>query len=238
MKIRIKKLLVLVIIMILFCDIINIISTNETKVVLAENNTSVSQYQNLTLEELTEKNNILLLDIEGNKDNISTLLSEVTKLSKEADNIANEQEKLAYKYEDIPLDTDLKNKILIESEKYNVDPDIMIGIYSIESQFVVDVDNSESTARGLGQILEGTAEWAYKEIYGENAVYNHKYAYDPMINIELTTYLIGYYHNIYCDENYYKTIIAYRGEENETYYNTLIAYANSLKERRNDTLIN
>jgi len=234
MKIRIKRLLVLLGIMLLVYDIVN---TNEFKVVLAENNNSVSQYQNLTFKKLTEKNNILMLDIEGNKDNISTLLSEVTELSKEADNIANEQEKLAYKYEDIPLDTNLKNKILIESEKYNVDPDIMIGIYSIESQFISDVDNSESTARGLGQILIDTAEWSYKELYGEDAVYNHNYAYDPMLNIEMTTYLIGYYHNLYNDENYYSTIKAYCGKEDTDYYNTLIEYANSLKERRNDTLI-
>ena len=204
---------------------------NRDVVVLADND-SVSQYQSYTDD--TEDNSILRLDIDVQKEQAQELLTKTKNLNSVANLVLDEQRKLAYKYEDIPLDTKILNKILIESEKNNIDPDVMISIYHTESRFDDSANNENSSARGLGQILISTGEWAYKEIYGEDSYYSHSYAYNAETNIEMSCYIIGYYHNLYNDNDYYQTITAYRGSESREYYDEIMKYANSLKSRRKE----
>ena len=148
-------------------------------------------------------------------------------LSQTSEMIEKEEMKIR-KYEAIPLNQDLKKFIVDVSEEYGVDPDVMFAIYYKETRFHTNLDNSQSTARGLGQILAGTAEWCYKQIYGSNAIYNHSYAYDPYLNVRMTTYYIKYLLGI--SGSYERAIQHYYGGPGkESYAKDVLNYCYSLK---------
>ncbi|MCM1531864.1 MAG: transglycosylase SLT domain-containing protein [Ruminococcus flavefaciens] len=77
-------------------------------------------------------------------------------------------------------------------ETWNVNPQVMWAIYDVESDFNPMADNSQSSARGLGQTLESTAVMIWEGVLGhEKGSYNHSMAYDPYVNIEISTCLLG-----------------------------------------------
>ncbi|MCM1230215.1 MAG: transglycosylase SLT domain-containing protein [Ruminococcus flavefaciens] len=77
-------------------------------------------------------------------------------------------------------------------ETWNVNPQLMWAIYDVESDFNPNDDSSLSSARGLGQTLESTATMIWENVLGHGkGSYNHQMAYDPYVNIEISTCLIG-----------------------------------------------
>ena len=140
-------------------------------------------------------------------------------------------ENIMYKYENVTLETRYLFKVLEECKKNNIDPDIMLAIFFKESRFDPLATNSVSDARGLGQLMSSTGRWLYGDIYGHPELYTHDMAYDANLNIEMATYLIGYYHNKYDDPTYKEALTHYAGAFNEEYYADMHAYANALKTR-------
>ncbi len=78
------------------------------------------------------------------------------------------------------------------SKTWNVNPQLMWAIYEVETDLDPRKDNSESSARGLGQVLASTGESIWEDVLGHGpGSYTHEMAYDPYVNIEITTCLLG-----------------------------------------------
>lgn len=104
----------------------------------------------------------------------------------------------------------------------NVNPHLMWAIYEVESGWRSKCDSSSgSSARGLGQVLESTARRIWEVGLGHGkGTYNHSMAYDPYVNIEITTYYIG--ENL-AQNSMRDTIAIYRGKDIQSYYDAVIA---------------
>lgn len=78
------------------------------------------------------------------------------------------------------------------AKTWNVNPQLMWAIYEVESDLNPKTDNAKSSARGLGQVLESTAKEIWEDVLGHGpGSYKHTMAYDPYVNIEITTCLLG-----------------------------------------------
>lgn len=103
----------------------------------------------------------------------------------------------------------------------NVNPHLVWSIVEIESSFKSTARNTSSDARGFGQFLKSTAKSIYEKYlcYG---TYNHEFAYDPYIGIEMIIEYLRYledYHN----GNIVSMIQNYSGDSGMSYYNKLSA---------------
>jgi soluble lytic murein transglycosylase-like protein len=189
----------------------------------------------VALENTTEDEMIVNTDNQLNSEalleNADVLITNTEQLIDDADSILYEQKRLAYKYEEIPLENSVKNKVITECEKYNIDPDFIFGIFYIESDFTPTCASSLSTARGLGQFLESTGKFCYESLYGAGT-YNHDYAFDPYINIEMTCFYINYLNNSTGGNfDYDKILTRYRGLHVQSYIDKILNFSQNLKER-------
>lgn len=95
------------------------------------------------------------------------------------------------------------------AEENEIDVDLVLSMIMVESSGDEDAKSPISTARGYGQILEGTGKFIYEKLL-DRGNYSHQNALDGDINLEMMiTYLS------YLDENtssLYNTIMRYRGE--------------------------
>ena len=140
---------------------------------------------------------------EGFDDEVSALNSRIQDLETEVLRLTSEQtlemdqiRNFLYVIEDTPKNSGLTLdhiKWSIECcETWNVNPQLMWAIYWVESSFDPRLDSSKSSARGLGQALESTARDIWENVLGHGAgSYTHTMAYDPYVNIEITTCLLG-----------------------------------------------
>lgn len=103
----------------------------------------------------------------------------------------------------------------------NLNPHIMWCFYNVESKYNSQVDNySGSSARGLGQILESTAEYLYEDKLGLGD-YTHDMAYNVKTNMLLTVTLVMEY----IDDGLQYTVKKYSGDASGTYYNKFMEVA-------------
>lgn len=101
-------------------------------------------------------------------------------------------------------------------EEYGVDMDLILSIIMVESRGRADAKNSDSTARGLGQILESTGEIIYEKLMGnEKGSYNHDMALDPMLNMEMIVVYMNHLQNEY-NGNMTLCLKNYCGDQSET----------------------
>ena len=79
-------------------------------------------------------------------------------------------------------------------KKYGISPYLMTSEIIVESGGRQYATNSESTARGFGQILAGTGKFVYQNIlhYG---TYDHSYAFNADTNLTMMAALLGYWKN-------------------------------------------
>jgi len=106
---------------------------------------------------------------------------------------------------------------------WNVNPHWMWAIWWSESNWKIDVDNDKSSARGLGQLLSGTGKYLYENTLGHGSgTYNHRMAYDPFINAELTIAHIG---NDLAKGSMTAAVQHYSGGGGSTYYNKAVKNA-------------
>lgn len=103
----------------------------------------------------------------------------------------------------------------------DLNPHIMWCIYDNESGYTAVIDNfSGSSARGLGQVLKSTGKAMYENIM-KLGTYSHDMAYDPQINMNITTTMID--RNI--DNGLKNAIALYSGDATGAYYNKILATA-------------
>lgn len=101
----------------------------------------------------------------------------------------------------------------------NVNPHLVWGIVNIESSFDTRARNAKSDARGFGQFLKSTGKSIYENYLGLGP-YNHDYAYDPYVGLEM---IIEYLHYLteYHRGNVISMIQNYSGDSGMSYYNKL-----------------
>ena len=78
--------------------------------------------------------------------------------------------------------------------KNGISPHLIASEIMVESGAKQYATNSESTARGFGQILAGTGKFVYTNLlhYG---TYDHSYAFNANTNLEMMATLLGYWKN-------------------------------------------
>ena len=171
-----------------------------------------------TIERLTSLNNsnkstIKALEAENKKlsDTKDDLISTTKELNKEIEdlvsdnkslikenNVYKEREELYNKYEYVIYDDENKRTDMTYDEiKYaeelmsekGYDPDLLFGIVMVESSGQRNCKNSESTATGYGQFLQGTGKFVYEDLL-KAGIYTHDYAYNGKTNLNMmATYL-------------------------------------------------
>jgi len=93
----------------------------------------------------------------------------------------------------------------------NMDPNLILELFKLESNFDETATSNFSTARGYGQFLGSTAKWIWEECL-ENGPYNHNMAFDGYVNIEMTAEYLGLNLQTY-NGDIRKTLVAYNGNE-------------------------
>lgn len=88
------------------------------------------------------------------------------------------------------LDYEFLDYVFEEADKYNVNPYVILGIISGESNFYARAKNKKSSATGLGQMVEGTGKYIHTSVLGYKTPYNHESQKDPRVSIK---YMLGYF---------------------------------------------
>lgn len=114
---------------------------------------------------------------------------------------------------------------LVEEKNLNKDTiDLVLGLSMTESSGNEDAKNAESTASGLGQILEGTGRYIYETLMGNGkGTYNHSMALDGSLNLEMMTYYLAYLGDKY-NNNISLVLNEYRGINDPPYFKKLNKY--------------
>lgn len=73
------------------------------------------------------------------------------------------------------------------SDKYDIDPYLVMSVINVESGYNKDAISSKE-ARGLMQIAESTGEWASNKLEIDN--YQKEMLFDPKLNIEFGTWYL------------------------------------------------
>lgn len=97
--------------------------------------------------------------------------------------------------------------IFKESEKYDINPYVIIKLIETESNFNPNADNG--IAAGLCQInyKDGTAKWLWSHLFPDEE-YSKEKLYDSVRNIKLGAFYISYLLKRY-DGDYHKALSAY-----------------------------
>ena len=109
-----------------------------------------------------------------------------------------------------------------EADNFNVNPYVVLGIVSGESNFYANAKNKSSTATGLGQMLNGTGEYVHYNVLGYKDPYNHNIQKDPKASIR---YMLGYFKYLKKYKSYDLAMCEYCGSKsyyNNTYRNKLL----------------
>lgn len=98
---------------------------------------------------------------------------------------------------------------------------LTLALVITESHGIADAKNSESSARGLGQLIYGTAKFSYEELLGYGSgTYKKDYAFDPELNLRMTLAYVNYL----CNQkkgNPIGVVDAYRGLHSTGYINSV-----------------
>lgn len=173
--------------------------------------------------------------IDAMNSNIETLGLEIARLEDTNTVTLTKLKEYSYIFKSLPSNSDLTVDHLIYSlemcKEWNVNPQLMWAIYDVESEFNTKCDSSKSTARGLGQVLESTAEEYWEVIlhHGHGSYY-HSMAYDPYVNIEITTCIIG--RNL--EKGTLEDALNAYGDQTDTYISRVLSAA----ERHGYTITN
>ena len=144
-----------------------------------------------------------------------------------SDNSESESESLEERFFYALYDTEGKrndlnehylNTLVNACNRYNVSPDLMLGIIMTESEGHIRARSKSSTATGFCQILKGTGKSIYENLLGNpKGSYDHSMAYDGDLNIIMGVAYVADLKRIYRG-NTYKAIQCYRGKSNISGY--------------------
>ena len=108
-------------------------------------------------------------------------------------------------------------------KKYKVnDTQLILAWIMTESGGMEKATNSQSTAKGYGQILDGTAKFVYTKLLGKSGYYNG-IALDGNTNMEIMVAYINYLYD-HNGHNLLKTIDSYRGLHDPDYIKKINSY--------------
>lgn len=120
------------------------------------------------------------------------------------------------------LDYEFLDYVFEEADKYNVNPYVILGIISGESNFYARAKNKKSSATGLAQMVEGTGKYIHTSILGYKTPYNHESQKDPRVSIK---YMLGYFKYLKKYNSYDSALGEYCGSKSyysKTYRNKLV----------------
>lgn len=120
------------------------------------------------------------------------------------------------------LDYEFLDYVFEEADKYNVNPYVILGIISGESNFYARAKNKKSSATGLAQMVEGTGRYIHTSIIGYKTPYNHESQKDPRVSIK---YMLGYFKYLKKYNSYDSALGEYCGSKSyysKTYRNKLV----------------
>lgn len=158
------------------------------------------------------------------QDENDKLLSSNKKMNKEL-KVLRERKELYDKYEyalvsdgkrtDITYDQIKSLQQLLKDKKVN-DTDLFLSWIMTESGGKEKCTSSYSTAKGYGQILDGTSKFVYKKVMKKKN-WDNSIAYDGKKNMELMSHYVDYLYSTN-NNSLIKTIKRYRGKENVSGY--------------------
>lgn len=133
------------------------------------------------------------------------------------------------KYEnrtDITYDQLITLEELVQEYPIN-DVDLILSMIMAESRGIETAQNSESTAKGYGQLLDSTAKYCYDELLNYDDItmigYTYDMALDGDLNIEMMVAYINYlYESNGCSVE--AAINSYRGCNDSSYKYTINSY--------------
>ena len=120
------------------------------------------------------------------------------------------------------LDYEFLDYVFEEADKYNVNPYVILGIISGESNFYARAKNKKSSATGLAQMVEGTGRYIHTSVLGYKTPYNHESQKDPRVSIK---YMLGYFKYLKKYNSYDSALGEYCGSKSyysKTYRNKLV----------------
>lgn len=120
------------------------------------------------------------------------------------------------------LDYEFLDYVFEEADKYNVNPYVILGIISGESNFYARAKNKKSSATGLAQMVEGTGRYIHTSVLGYKTPYNHESQKDPKVSIK---YMLGYFKYLKKYNSYDSALGEYCGSKSyysKTYRNKLV----------------
>lgn len=120
------------------------------------------------------------------------------------------------------LDYEFLDYVFEEADKYNVNPYVILGIISGESNFYARAKNKKSSATGLAQMVEGTGKYIHTTVLGYKTPYNHESQKDPKVSIK---YMLGYFKYLKKYNSYDSALGEYCGSKSyysKTYRNKLV----------------
>ena len=219
--------------MLIMCSFLTLIAAVAVMFTVRHFNNRIDELQDahtIALEELSAQ---YMADIKSYENQITELKAEIETISNTFDEYRDSSaydfqilQKYWYVLRDAPDNSGLAISDLIYldelAESKDLNPHIMTCIYKKESGYTVKIDNSKSSARGLGQILSSTGKSLYENVL-QLGTYSHVYAYDAVTNITLTMELID--RNI--DSGLYNAIAIYSGDSSGNYYQSLLSVAAS-----------
>lgn len=180
---------------------------------------AVNKLQSFAETNVKMKDIAVTLQDENNK-----LLSSNKKMNKEL-KVLRERKELYDKYEyalvsdgkrtDITYDQIKSLQQLLKDKKVN-DTDLFLSWIMTESGGKEKCTSSYSTAKGYGQILDGTSKFVYKKVMKKKN-WNNSIAYDGKKNMELMSHYVDYLYSTN-NNSLIKTIKRYRGKENVSGY--------------------
>ncbi len=132
------------------------------------------------------------------------LEDELLKWQEEAQRLRTELERIKRYTEIYQTSPEIIALVLRESEKYKINPTMMLELIKLESKFITSAQSPHG-ARGLCQLMPETAEELAKELGlppEKELLFNAEY------NIKLGTYLLSKLLTIY-DMDYHKALTAY-----------------------------
>lgn len=124
---------------------------------------------------------------------------------------------------DISFDNIINLQELVKKRGLDEDTvDLILSICMTESDGNTNCTNPESTARGLGQFLNGTGRMVYTQLMGHSG-YNHDIAFDAQTNLDMMVYFLEYL-NKKENGDIHAVIDRYRGLKSSSYKAKINSY--------------
>lgn len=124
--------------------------------------------------------------------------------------------------------------VLDLSKKYKIDPNLVLGIIWVESRYIHNAKNKNSTASGYGQFIRSTGKWTYESLLKGKDKYNHKvHPFKPEVSIPMMYAYLDHLIKI-SKGDIKQVLIRYNGNElGKRYYEMIDDYFVSVSANTN-----